>query len=184
MYVELLVEWELAGKTEVLGENLPQCHFVHHKSNITYSRIKLGRRGEKPTINHVSYSTARDKFHIHTKPVVEIYVFLCSFFFFSKIMLVLIRMLAFISRTDTRNAPIDVRLSSFVKFVGTNQLFGCMRTGLYRLKKIPVSCMFLLPSFLSTRFLSWISYGLKFQRGRWTVKHEDGRLWNKEVVVF
>jgi hypothetical protein len=31
MIVEQSVEWELAGETELLGENMPQCHFVHHK---------------------------------------------------------------------------------------------------------------------------------------------------------
>jgi hypothetical protein len=35
MMMENLVECRLAGETEVLGEILPQRHFVHHKSNLT-----------------------------------------------------------------------------------------------------------------------------------------------------
>jgi hypothetical protein len=37
MGVEQAVEWELAGETEVLGENLPQCHSVNHKSHMPWS---------------------------------------------------------------------------------------------------------------------------------------------------
>jgi hypothetical protein len=35
MNVEQSVECELAGETEVRGENLPQRHFAHHKSHMT-----------------------------------------------------------------------------------------------------------------------------------------------------
>jgi hypothetical protein len=35
MNIERFVERELAPETEILGENLPQLHYIHHKSHMT-----------------------------------------------------------------------------------------------------------------------------------------------------
>jgi hypothetical protein len=40
--VEQLVERKFAGETKVLGENLSQRHFVHHKTHITRSGLEPG----------------------------------------------------------------------------------------------------------------------------------------------
>jgi hypothetical protein len=40
--VEQLAKQELAGETEVLGENTPQCHFVHHNSHVTWTGKEPG----------------------------------------------------------------------------------------------------------------------------------------------
>jgi hypothetical protein len=52
--VEQLVEWRLAGETEVLGENFPSATL----STTNPIWPNPGRRGENPAINHLSYNTS------------------------------------------------------------------------------------------------------------------------------
>jgi hypothetical protein len=42
MSVEQSVERQLGGENEVVGENLPQCHIVHHKSHVIRRELEPG----------------------------------------------------------------------------------------------------------------------------------------------
>jgi hypothetical protein len=57
MGMEQSVEWELVGETEVLGENLPRCHFVHHNSHMTWSGIEPGLLLWEAATIRLSYDT-------------------------------------------------------------------------------------------------------------------------------
>jgi hypothetical protein len=49
---------QLAGETEVLGENLPQCHLSTTNPTLSDPGSNQGRRGGKPATNRLSYGTA------------------------------------------------------------------------------------------------------------------------------
>jgi hypothetical protein len=48
----------LAGETEVLEENLLQCHFIHHKSHMTSWDRTPGRRDRNPATKGMSCGAA------------------------------------------------------------------------------------------------------------------------------
>jgi hypothetical protein len=53
--MKLVEQTVLAGKTEVLGKNLPRCHFVHQKSHLPDPGANPSRCGVKPATNRFSY---------------------------------------------------------------------------------------------------------------------------------
>jgi hypothetical protein len=56
--VEQLVEWRLAGETEVLGENLPQRPLSTTNPTWADPGSNPGRRGGKSATNRLSYGAA------------------------------------------------------------------------------------------------------------------------------
>jgi hypothetical protein len=65
----------IGQETEVLGENLPQCRFVHHKCDMTYLGLNPDRRSGKPPTDHLSYGMTRAGFHISKGMRTVIYYF-------------------------------------------------------------------------------------------------------------
>jgi hypothetical protein len=58
MMMEKLVEWWVAGETEVLGETPPQCRFVHHKPHVpARTRIRAAAVGSQQRLT--AWVTAR-----------------------------------------------------------------------------------------------------------------------------
>jgi hypothetical protein len=57
--VEKLVEWRLAGATEVLGEKLSQRHFCPSQNPTWLDPVlNQSRRGGKPATNRLTYGVA------------------------------------------------------------------------------------------------------------------------------
>jgi hypothetical protein len=66
MMMENLVEWRLAGETEVLGEDLPQRHFVHHKCHLTRPGMDRTRAAAVGSQRLTAWAMARPYYTVST----------------------------------------------------------------------------------------------------------------------
>jgi hypothetical protein len=64
--VEQSMEWELAGETEVAGENLPSGTFSTTYPTWPVLGSNPGRHGGKPATNRLSYDTAYRVLYLHS----------------------------------------------------------------------------------------------------------------------
>jgi hypothetical protein len=78
MIVEQSVEYELAGETEVLGENCPSATLSTTNPTWTDQGSKPGRRDGKPATNHLSYGTACSTHLKHSATLAMIDLFIYS----------------------------------------------------------------------------------------------------------
>jgi hypothetical protein len=68
-----LVEWELAGETEVFLEYLPQHHIVHNKSHMTLPGIEPGSPRQFSvllTCKYAQFSSAHKRTFPYNKPLI------------------------------------------------------------------------------------------------------------------
>lgn len=72
MTLKQSVECGLAGKAEVLRENLPQFQFVHHKSHVALPGSNLDCRSENPVTTHLGDGIAY--YHQVQEPVPETWI--------------------------------------------------------------------------------------------------------------
>jgi hypothetical protein len=76
--VEKLVEWRLAGETEVLGENLPPPATLSTTNPTCLDPdLNTGRRGGKPATNRLSFGAT---FNTYLFNIYLLRTYICGFY--------------------------------------------------------------------------------------------------------